>query len=264
MEKGSKDVVPQEIIKKRIFLIRSKRVLLDRDIASLYGISTKVLNQAVKRNSKRFPEDFMFQLNQEEKEKLVTNCDRFRTLKHSSSMPYVFTEQGVAMLSSVLNSESAIQVNIAIMRAFVKLREIVSANKAWASKLFSLEKKIMQHDGDIKSIYTIIKELMSSKQLFQTNIKGNIGNLSIGSQRGVMQIRRDDLESLKQYLRAKGIIEKDLKELEELILKEKKFGDKVKAWCKKMVFKSLKGTGKIASNVAENILKEAISKYFGL
>jgi hypothetical protein len=94
--------------------------MIDRDLAELYGVATKALNQAVRRNEKRFPPDFVFQLNTNEKDELVTNCDRFKLLKHSSSSPYAFTEQGVAMLSSVLNSDKAIEVNVLIMRAFVR------------------------------------------------------------------------------------------------------------------------------------------------
>jgi len=110
--------IPVEIIATKIFIFRGKSVMLDRDLADLYNVTTKVLNQAVKRNIKRFPMDFMFQLTQKEKLELVTICDRFRSLKHSTTEPYAFTEQGVAMLSSVLNSERAILVNIQIMRAF--------------------------------------------------------------------------------------------------------------------------------------------------
>ena len=111
-----------EVIAARILEIRGRKVMLDRDLAYLYGVATKALNQAVKRNRRRFPEDFMFQLTRTEQNELVTICDRFNTMKHSTALPYVFTEQGVAMLSSVLNSERAIQVNILIMRAFTKLR----------------------------------------------------------------------------------------------------------------------------------------------
>ncbi len=113
-----------ESIRNKIYEIRGQRVMLDRDLAELYGVQTKVLNQAVKRNIKRFPDDFMFQLNYEETHELVTNCDRLATLKYSSSMPYAFTEEGVAMLSGVLNSDLAIEVNIKIMRAFVAVRHI--------------------------------------------------------------------------------------------------------------------------------------------
>ena len=112
------EIAKQEI-ESRIFTIRGMQVMLDRDLAYLYQVTTKVLNQAVKRNILRFPEDFMFQLSTIEKIELVTNCDRLEKLKHSTALPFVFTEHGVAMLSSVLRSEAAIEINISIMRTFV-------------------------------------------------------------------------------------------------------------------------------------------------
>lgn len=114
-----------ESIEKKIHTIREVQVILDKDLAVLYGVETKVLNQAVKRNIERFPERFRFQLSDSETNELVTNCDRFESLKHSSVSPYVFTEQGVAMLSSVLKSETAISVSIQIMDAFVAMRHIL-------------------------------------------------------------------------------------------------------------------------------------------
>ena len=115
-------------IENMILSIRGAQVMIDRDLALLYGVETKVLNQAVKRNIERFPERFRFQLSKNETDELVTNCDRLRNLKHSSTLPHVFTEQGVAMLSSVLNSPTAIEVSIQIMDAFVALRHFVLAN----------------------------------------------------------------------------------------------------------------------------------------
>ncbi len=136
--------------------------MLDRDLAGLYGVATKVLNQAVKRNIKRFPEDFMFQLTKEEDYSLWSQSVTLKTGrgKHQKYLPYAFTEQGVAMLSSVLHSERAIQVNIAIMRAFVKLREILSTHKELAHKLEELERKIERHDVEIKGIFDAIRQLM--------------------------------------------------------------------------------------------------------
>ena len=116
-----------EPIRNKIYEIRGQRVMLDRDLSELYGVQTKVLNQAVKRNIKRFPPDFMFQLSMDETRQLVTNCDRLSILKHSSSMPYVFTEEGVAMLSGVLRSDMAVDTNIRIMRAFVSFRHFVTS-----------------------------------------------------------------------------------------------------------------------------------------
>ncbi|UCB56852.1 MAG: ORF6N domain-containing protein [Candidatus Omnitrophota bacterium] len=155
-----KTLVRQATIEKKIFLIRNHRVMIDRDLAEVYGVPTKALNQAVKRNIKRFPDDFMFSLTKSEKNELVTNCDQFRSLKYSSVTPKAFTEQGVAMLSSVLNSERAIQANIAIMRVFVKMREIVSTHKDLAYKLSLLEKKIEKHDIEIRAIFEAIRRLM--------------------------------------------------------------------------------------------------------
>ena len=151
--------LPVERIETRILTIRSQRVLLDTDLAELYGVPTSRLNEAVKRNLARFPEDFMFQLSQEEADSLRS---QFATLKagrgkHRKYLPYVFTEQGVAMLSSVLNSERAIQVNIAIMRAFVQLRGMLTSNAELSRKLNALERK---YDAQFKVVFEAIRELM--------------------------------------------------------------------------------------------------------
>jgi len=156
-----KELVSEEMIEPKIFMIRGHKVMLDRDLAELYGVSTKVLNQAVKRNMSRFPRDFMFQLTGVEKEEVVTICDHLKPLKFSPQLPHVFTEQGVAMLSGILNSDRAIQVNIAIIRAFVKLRQILSMNKELAYKLAKLERKIEKHDVDIQAIFDAIRRLMA-------------------------------------------------------------------------------------------------------
>lgn len=140
---------PQTVlVEDKIFMIRGKQVMLDHDLAELYGVETKVINQAVKRNIERFPEEFRFQLTEEEFYELVTNCDRFNTLKHSTIFPYVFTEQGVAMLSAVLHSSTAIQVSIKIMDAFVKLRHIVQnqiTSKDFESELLEIRKLLLLH-----------------------------------------------------------------------------------------------------------------------
>jgi hypothetical protein len=142
------------IIERKIYLIRGEKVILDSDLADLYGVMVKVLNQAVKRNIGRFPEDFMFQLTKEEDESLRSQIVTLKKGRgeHRKYLPNVFTEQGVAMLSSVLNSERAIQVNVVIMRTFVKLRAFLSANKELAHKLTLLENRIEKHDGEIKAI----------------------------------------------------------------------------------------------------------------
>jgi hypothetical protein len=152
--------IPAEIIERKIFLIRGKKVMIDNDLSLMYDVPTKVLNQAVKRNSKRFPVDFMFQLSIEEKNYVVTNCDHLSQLKFSSNLPYVFSEQGVAMLSSVLNSEKAIAVNIQIIRTFVKLREMVISNKVLRLKIEDIEKK---YDKRFKVVFDMLKNLMEEK-----------------------------------------------------------------------------------------------------
>lgn len=151
------NLIPAEIIEQRIFLIRGEKVMIDRDLAELYHVQTKALNQAVKRNADRFPDTFMFQLTKWERDQLVTNCDRFETLKHSTSMPLVFTEQGVAMLSSVLRSKRAIQVNIQIMNTFVQLRRMLSDNKALAQRLDALERR---YDAQFKVVFDALRKLI--------------------------------------------------------------------------------------------------------
>jgi 3'-phosphoadenosine 5'-phosphosulfate sulfotransferase (PAPS reductase)/FAD synthetase len=132
-------------------------------LAELYGVETKNLNRQVKRNTERFPQEFMFQLSKDEKAELVTNWHRFNSLKHSSVLPYAFTEHGVAMLSSVLNSKRAIQVNIIIIKTFMKLREIISLHKELARKLSQLERKYERHDEQIHAIFDQIREFMTYK-----------------------------------------------------------------------------------------------------
>ncbi len=155
-----KELVPQEIIESKILMIRGHRVMLDRDLAKLYGVETFNLNKAVKRNIDRFPADFMFQLTQEEIKNLIFHFG-ISSWGGVRKMPYAFTEQGVAMLSSVLHSKRAIHVNIAIMRAFVKLKTIIATHKELAHKLKELELKIEKHDADIGTIFEAIRQLMS-------------------------------------------------------------------------------------------------------
>ena len=152
-------LVPIEQIESKVFLIRDKRVMIDADLAKLYGVPTKRLNEQVKRNKKRFPEDFMFQLTKDERDELVANCDQLEKLKHSSSYPYAFTEQGVAMLSSVLNSERAILVNIQIMRTFTKLREMLLTHVELKRKIEAIEGK---YDQQFKIVFEAIRKLLES------------------------------------------------------------------------------------------------------
>ena len=150
--------IPIERIEQAILLIRGQKVMLDADLAVLYEVPTKALNQAVKRNERRFPPDFMFRLTKKEKGELVTNCDRFERLKHSSALPRAFTEQGVSMLSSVLKSDRAIDVNVEIMRAFVRLRQLMATHTDLARKLTALEQK---YDKQFKVVFDAIRALMS-------------------------------------------------------------------------------------------------------
>ena len=156
--------IETEPIEPRILQMRGQRVLLDADLAELYGVPTKVLLQAVKRNIGRFPSDFMFQLKDQEvvilRSQIVTSSStRFRGWGGRRSVPYAFTEQGVAMLSSVLRSARAIAMNVAIMRAFVRLRAMVSANAELAKKLDELEQRVAGHDQTISSIVRAIRDL---------------------------------------------------------------------------------------------------------
>ena len=156
-----KQIIPPEIIEKRIFMIRGCKVMLSLHLAELYGVETRTLNQAVKRNSSRFPADFMFQLSSLEAEWLVSQNVIPHAKYFGGSLPYAFTEEGVAMLSTVLKSKRAIQMSIAIMRAFVRLREILSAHKELAQKLIELERRIQKHDTHIQSIFEAIRQLMT-------------------------------------------------------------------------------------------------------
>lgn len=154
------EIILQEIVEKKIYVVRGQKVMLDRDLAVLYGVKPIRLREQVKRNIKRFPSDFMIQLENEEIDFMVSQ-NAIPSRQHlGGHRPYVFTEQGVAMLATVLNSEKAIQVNIAIMRAFVKLREILSTNKELAGKLSQLEGRLEQHDEEIQLIFRAIRQLM--------------------------------------------------------------------------------------------------------
>ena len=151
-----KTLIPIEMIERKIYLIRGQKVMIDRDLAELYGVETRVLNQAVRRNINRFPEDFMFALSREE----IMNLSQIvisSRIKHAPNV-FVFTEHGVAMLSSVLNSSRAIQVNIQIMRTFAKLRELLLQHKDLARRLADLEKK---YDAQFKVVFDAIRQLMT-------------------------------------------------------------------------------------------------------
>ena len=153
------DMVPQGTIERKILLVGGKKVMLDEDLAILYGVPTKSLNLAVKRNKNRFPGDFMFQLSKKENESLRFQIETSKRGGRRYS-PYAFTEHGILMLSSVLNSERAIQVNISIMRVFVKLKEMISAHKGLLYKLNALERKAEKHDKEIFAIFEVLRKLM--------------------------------------------------------------------------------------------------------
>ena len=155
-------LVPIELIASKIYLIRNMKVILDRDLAELYGVETGALNRAVKRNAERFPEDFMFQITAEEAELLRCQTGISKPGRGGRRyLSYVFSEQGVAMLSSVLNSKLAIEVNITIMYAFVRLREMMVTNKELSRKLSDLEQRIDGHDEQIQAIFEAIRQLMA-------------------------------------------------------------------------------------------------------
>ena len=164
--------ITDEIIMNKILLIRKQKVMIDRDLGELYGVSTKQLNQQVKRNTKRFPPDFMFQLIEEEKNEVVTNCDHLATLKFSPVLPNVFTEHGAVMLASVLNSDIAIEVNIQIVRVFAKMRELLSIHKDILLHLEKIERRLSKHDEQILSIFEYIKRLIAQPKKEWVKISG--------------------------------------------------------------------------------------------
>jgi len=155
------DMVPMERIVSKIYVIRETRVMLDQDLAELYGVKTKVLKQAVRRNNTRFPEDFMFELTEDENRALRSQNVTLKRGQHSKYLPFVFTEQGVAMLSSVLNSDRAIQVNILIMRAFTRLRQMLSTHEELKRKIEAMERK---YDRQFRVVFEAIKQLMEEAE----------------------------------------------------------------------------------------------------
>lgn len=157
---ASTKLVPKIFIEQHIFLIRGQKVMLDFHLAELYGVDTKTLKRAVRRNRYRFPGDFMCELTKEEYDSLRYHIGTLKRGEHLKYLPYAFTEQGVAMLSSILHSRRAVEVNIAIMRTFVRLREILSTHKKIARKLTELEKKTTGHDKQIQAIFEAIRRLM--------------------------------------------------------------------------------------------------------
>jgi hypothetical protein len=153
-----KSLIPVEFIEKKILLIRGQKVMLDADLSDLYGVETKRLNEQVRRNKERFPEDFMFQLSAQEKMEVVANCDHLSKIKFSPNLPYAFTEHGAIMAASVLNTPLAVEVSVQVVRAFVKLREMIASHKDLAKKLEDLEQK---YDSQFKLVFDAIRQLMT-------------------------------------------------------------------------------------------------------
>jgi hypothetical protein len=149
--------ISQKVIESRIFVFRDAQVMLDRDLAEMYQVETKVLNQAVKRNIDRFPKQFRFQLTDQEKEELVTKCDRFTSLKHASVNPYAFTEQGVAMLSAVLRSDIAVNVSIQINNAFVEMRKLIANHSGLLQRMEGMERKQLETDQKFEKIFKALE-----------------------------------------------------------------------------------------------------------
>ncbi len=160
MEKVDLPVIPDEVIMNKIFLIRGVKVMLDKDLAELYGVTTGNLNKAVQRNFSRFPGDFMFQLSKEEFDNLIFQSGT-SSWGGTRKLPYCFTEQGVAMLSGVLNSDRAIDVNIRIIRIFARMRELLLTHKDILLKLEQMEQKVTQHDDDVRLIFQYLRQLLN-------------------------------------------------------------------------------------------------------
>ncbi|OQA25334.1 MAG: ORF6N domain protein [Verrucomicrobia bacterium ADurb.Bin345] len=159
--KGDSAVIPMERIERMILLIRGQKVMLDSDLADLYGVRTKRLNEQVKRNAHRFPADFMFQLTAEEKSEVVANCDHLRGLRFSPTKPYAFTEHGALMVASVLNSPRAVDTSVFVIRAFVRLRQLVVTHRELARKIEELDRRSRGHDVQIRALVDAIRRLMA-------------------------------------------------------------------------------------------------------
>lgn len=148
---------PARPLETRIILVRGERVMIDADLAAVYGVPTKALNQAVKRNPRRFPADFAFRLSAAEKSEVVTNCDHLARLRFASARPYAFTEHGAIMAANVLNSRRAVELSVEVVRAFARLREMVASHKDLAKRLDELESR---YDRQFKAVFDAIRELM--------------------------------------------------------------------------------------------------------
>jgi hypothetical protein len=175
------NMIADEIVMNKILIIRNIRVMIDTDIAELYGVTTKRLNEAVKRNSTRFPIDFMFQLSVSEKDDLVANCDHLKKLKYSPYLPHAFTEHGAVMLASVLNSERAISVNIQIVRIFNKMHEMMLLHKDLMLEMQKINSKLTDHDDKIVLIFEYLKQFEKIKiQELEQHNRPKIGFKQVG------------------------------------------------------------------------------------
>ena len=172
MKNNAISIVPNEVIMNKILLIRNQKVMIDRDLAELFGITTKQLNQQVKRNLARFPNNFMFQLTENEKMYVVTNCDHLEKLKFSRTLPFVFTEHGTMMLASVLNSDKAVETSIRIIEVFVIMREILTDNLSVKLEIEEIKKKLTNQDKNIELVFSYLDELMDKQEnpLIRTKI----------------------------------------------------------------------------------------------
>ena len=162
-KKNTTIIIPDEFIMNKILLIRGQKVMINNDLAELYGVTTKRLNEQVKRNIKRFPNNFMFQLTEQEKNEVVAICDHLQSLKYSPYLPYVFTEHGTVMLANVLNSDRAIRVSIRIVEIFISMREYVLTNKELLLKVEQLERRIGKQDERVTMVLEYLKKFIEFK-----------------------------------------------------------------------------------------------------
>ena len=156
-------IIPDELIMSKILFIRDQKVMIDRDLAELYGVTTKRLNEQVKRNINRFPNNFMFQLTEIEKGYVVANCDHLKKLKFSSTLPFVFTEHGTMMLGNVLNSERAVAFSIRIVEAFIKMRDLLTDNLSLKLEVEMIKKKLINQDKNIELVFSYLDELIDKQ-----------------------------------------------------------------------------------------------------
>jgi phage regulator Rha-like protein len=157
-------IITDEFIMSKIWFIRNEKVMIDRDLAELFGVTTKRLNEQVKRNANRFPSNFMFQLTENEKEYVVANCDHLKKLKFSSTLPYVFTEHGTMMLGNVLNSEKAVIFSIRIVETFIKMRKLLTDTIGLRLEVETIKKKLINQDKNIELVFNYLDELMDKQE----------------------------------------------------------------------------------------------------